>query len=125
MIKNIWSKISIYCGNHDHPVKMEPHEPSTYSKWSGGNNSMFYSCPKYYPDNRIEGEKPCFNHLSMAEYEDMVMHISGLIEEAGLDSQVDLTGLKWINKKGTEFEIMEQDMDHIRVKFINNRAIKR
>jgi hypothetical protein len=123
MIENIWEKISIYCGCHDKPIKMVPHEGSTYAVWSGGTNSMFYSCPKYYEENRTPDEHACFNRLNLVEYEEAVTHISDIKEQSMTeDSSVNLTGYRWKNKKGTEFQIMTDDKDGIKISVINRKV---
>ena len=65
MIKNFWKQIEVVCGNHgeDKTVKMS---------WKQGHRSMFYSCPKYYPDARVEGERACRNNVSVEDFEKIV-----------------------------------------------------
>ena len=83
MITNLWSQIQLYCANHEEPVHMVPHEAAT-SRISqslyGNTQNTFYSCPKYYPENRTDGEPACRNHISITEFERMLGHLSQLIE---------------------------------------------
>lgn len=107
MILNICSRIHIYCGCHDKPIKMVPHEGTTVNLFGGGSTSMFYSCPKYYEDNRAEDEKACFNRLSISEYEGMVNEICRQIEENS--GNINLAGYTWKNKQGTKFHVFRDD----------------
>lgn len=76
MIKNLWSRVVFQCGNHDSKehIKLFYHEPSFKEA------SMFYSCPKYYPDKRVDGEKACFNRLSFEDAEKIIQKLSDIIE---------------------------------------------
>lgn len=69
MIKNLWKHIDVVCGNHgeDTSVKMG---------WKTGHRSMFYSCPKYYPDARESGERACCNNVSVEDFEKIVDSLS-------------------------------------------------
>ena len=118
MIKNIWSLISIYCGNHDEDTSIElvPHA-------GNDNMGMFYSCPKYYNENRDEHELACANRLNLVEYEEMVSYISKLIESQ-ISREVNLAGHRWKNKKGTEFYIFSHDSKGIKVTVLNKKAVR-
>ena len=54
MQTNMWSRITLLCGNHEdgcHP-EMMPHAPAEGSisrGLYGAQTNMFYSCPRYYP----------------------------------------------------------------------------
>ncbi len=124
MIQNIWNKITIYCGCHeqDHSIKMLPHAPSD-ATMVNGETSMFYSCPKYYPENRAQTERACFNRLSIADYEKMVNHICEKLESGDQFSLVNLTGYTWKSKNGILFHVLKHDIDHIDVLVVNKRAL--
>ena len=62
-ITGIWKDITIVCGCHEQPVKMIIQE---------GPSSLFYSCPRYYPENRNENESACANRINLIDYEEMV-----------------------------------------------------
>lgn len=124
MIQNLWHAVQITCGCHnDQKIPMVPHEGSTTFVQGGVQNSLFYSCPKYYPDQRNEGEKPCFNRLSIDEYEDLIMHLSNLLEDAECSgATVNLAGIRWKNKKGTLFEVLKHNSKGIRVAVMNRQV---
>lgn len=130
MIINLWQKVRLYCGNHegaDLPL-MTPHDQasSATARSLYGNNSMnmFYSCPKYYPDNRKDGEPCCRNHISMKEFEQMLGKISDEYEKAQkADMTCDLTGLQWKSKNGTQYRIRKQNDDEIDVVCLNEKSL--
>ena len=116
MIPKIWNKISIVCGCHKHPVPMEPHDGKD-------GKDMFYSCPKYYEENRDYGEKACGNRLSIRDYEKIVKHISDILEETYKNrGTICLTGLKW-KDNSIEYEVIEHSGSKIIVAVKNNRII--
>lgn len=120
MVKNFWNMVELYCGNHnyqdgDEIIKMTPKE---------GPLSLFYSCPKYYPENRDELERACANRLDLVNYEKMIDHLSKLFEEAELNgSKVNFKNHKW-KEKGIEYEVFEHTEKSIKVKMINRKALK-
>lgn len=130
MIINLWSKIQLICGNHsdgDEEI-MTPHEAasSKMSRSLYGNSSMnmFYSCPKYYPENRKDDAPCCRNHISMKEFEGMLTYLSKTLEDAQLNGgTMDLTGLKWKSKSGVEYHVISYSDSAIRVKCLNKRAL--
>ena len=122
MIKNIAKKIHIYCGCHGEKdrIMLEPHEPSSPGM------SMFYACPKYYPENREEYEQACANRLSVSDYEKMIVKISDILEEAlGKRAVINLRGMQWSNGNGVYFKIVGHDSKSgdIDVFVINKRAL--
>ena len=72
MITGFAKKITLVCGNHEHPVEMSVKETET---------DAFWACPKYYPDNREEFESPCMNRISIYEYEKMLNKLMDLVQE--------------------------------------------
>lgn len=134
MIVNLWNKIQLYCANHapDENGKlphMTPHDAasSNISKslyGNAGSMNMFYSCPKYYPENRNEGEPCCRNHISMKEFEKMLEHISGIIEKnQEADVVCDLTGLKWKSKAGVEYVVTRYSDQRINITCLNSKSL--
>ena len=131
MISNLWNSVRLVCGCHPDskgPVYMQPHDSPT-SKASismyGNSLNMFYSCPKYYPDNREPGEHACRNHISLKEFEKMLEVISKELEAGDdLTGSVQLVGLTWKSKSGIEYKVVRQTEKHIDVMCINRRALK-
>lgn len=72
MITGMWGTLELICGNkHDEPQKMYIRKTE---------DDVFYCCPKYLPENRDEFERPCMNHLSVAEVEKLTDLISEEIQ---------------------------------------------
>ncbi len=120
MITNVWNNIRIFCGNHgeDFSIEMTPHE-------GADGLDMFYSCPKYYPENRTESERPCGNRITINEYKDMVEHLSKMIEDAEIQYQkLDLAGYKWRSKRGVAYMVFRHTKKHIDVLVYNKQAFK-
>lgn len=113
MIRGFWNSVQVICGNHcNEQIEMTVQE---------GPSSLFYACPKYHPENRTEGERPCFNRLSLSEYENMLSALSDLLMG---DDIIKLQGYRW-KKNGTEFEVVSFSDEKIVVRVLNQRAIAR
>lgn len=132
MITNFWPKVRLFCGNHpeeEGKIEMCPHNPASGSISAGiyGNQSnMFYSCPRYYPEKRKEGEKCCRNHISLKEYEGMLNHLSKIVEEGeALGGTVELVGEKWKSRQGVEYCVFHQSDNHIDVKCLNRKDLRK
>ena len=121
MIRNLWTKVCLYCGNHENAsVKMEPHEApaSVISQRLYGYSEkiMFYTCPKYYPEHRSENEVCCRNHISVNEFEKMLAYFSDEMEAQLQKGAIPtLTGLKWKSRAGVEYRVIRQSDDHLDV----------
>lgn len=129
MIVNLWQRVKLHCGNHDGDAPlMEPHAAadSNTARSLYGNSAMnmFYSCPKYYPENRGDGEPCCRNHISMKEFETMLDKISGELEKAQKnDMTCDLKGLQWKSKSGVVYMVTKHKEDEIDVTCINTKSL--
>ena len=78
MIKNLWKKTHFYCSYRHEPVEMTINDK--------GDFSMFYSCPKYYPENRLENEQACPMRLNFVDAEAILNEISRMTDdESGFD----------------------------------------
>lgn len=117
MIKNLWNKIVLCCGNHKgEEVIMDLKE---------GPSSLFYSCPKYYPQNRENGERACANRLNLIDFEKMLDHLSDkLMDDEKNGVRSDLSNYSFKNKKGMIFRIISYSENEIKVEMLNQRALK-
>jgi hypothetical protein len=115
-ITGTWDSVKLMCTHrHKEPVPMEIKQ---------GPSSLFYACPKYYPQNRDEDERACNNRLNLVDYERMLSHVNGLLRDAELnDEKVNLKSVKWKDAKGTLFEVLSHDGDGLVVSAVNKRAI--
>ena len=119
MVKNLWKKIHLYCGNHkdDCSIEMKIHDGK-----DAGN--AFYSCPKYYPDNREPGEKACVNHISVNDFEKMLNHIMEILVKGAKDNEeIDLTGYKWKDRY-IDYHVLKYSDECINILCLNKRSIK-
>lgn len=116
MITNLWNITDFYCSyRHDKPVKM------------GYNNNgltLFYSCPKYYPENREPGEPACPMRLNMVDAEGILDKFSKIIEE---DEDKDI----YRNYKNFEFDyksihvkVLKYENDSIHLDIFNRKALR-
>lgn len=118
-MNNGWNRIIPVCGNHSEEecIEMTVNEK--------GQFSLFYSCPKYYPENREVGEKACNNRINLIDYEIMVNTLMEKIAKAKLEGNVlDLTNFKW-SRKGTDFRVIKHENDKIWVEIKNLRSMKK
>lgn len=130
MIINLWTKVRLYCGNHpdtDEKTEMRPHEaPSGNMARSlyGSQLNMFYACPKYYQENRADGEKLCRNHISTKEFEGMLNHLAGILEKGEeYGGTINLVGEEWSSRQGVKFKVVKHTSNHIDVKCLNSKSL--
>lgn len=114
MITGSWCDIKLMCVNHEKPVEMtlqqDPH-------------SLFYACPKYFEENREEGEHKCANRLNLIEFNRMLDYINTqLCEEAAENNAICLTNHSW-KQRGIEFKILSHNSSGIVVGCLNRKAL--
>ncbi len=112
-----WQKICPVCGNHkgEH-IEMIINE---------GPHSMFYSCPKYYPENRTEDERACANRINLIEYQKMVEKLNDMIADAACNGgKIDLTNYTW-TEKGIQYKVVSHNTktDTLTVEILNKKAL--
>ena len=116
MITGMWERIKFVCGNH-------PGNDDIKSTIQDRGDSPFYSCPKYYPENREEGERPCYNRASTKSIEKFINYISEIIMEAELnDEDVNLKN-RVFSIGGIEYKVLDQAGFNMKVSFVNRRAL--
>ena len=116
MIKDFWKSVTLVCGCHEKPVKM---------MIQSGPSSMFYSCPKYYPNNRQAGETACANRITLLDYEEMLKILETQMESNDGFEIMNLAGFKFINlKKTIEFYVIKHENNEIVVSMKNLKALK-
>lgn len=117
MIKNLWKQVVLICGNH--------HKKEVVMNLKEGPSSLFYACPKYYPENRLPEERACVNRLNLVDFERMLDHISRkIMDNMERDIAVNLTGYQFKDKKGTQYKILLHTDEEIKIEVLNRRAIK-
>lgn len=116
MVKNLWKQVLIVCGNHG--------EPENVMSLKTGHRSMFYSCPKYYPEAREPGERACKNHVSVDDFEKILGRLSKEVEELMISGQKPcLKNLKY-KVKTIEVEVMKHSDNCLVLKVLNKKALQ-
>lgn len=117
-ILNIWRHITLTCGCHK-----GQHVPMTIQR---GPDSLFYSCPKYYPENRENGEIACANRINLIDFEEMTDIISEKVVEAEQNFEVlDLNNVQFDNKrKDIHFRITKAENNELEVEMISKKALR-
>ena len=93
---NLWNRITVYCDNHDIPVKMRVAENLEKIK------TPFYACEHYFPEGQDEQHPYCPNRLNLDDYQGLVMKLMEEISEAPIAA--DFTHYKF-SYKGTRQKI--------------------
>lgn len=116
MIKNLWKCTNFYCSYRHAPEKMILND---------GPHSLFYSCPKYYPENREPNEVACPMRLNLYDAEGILETLSEIIEadlENGIEG--DYTNLKFTYKKNIIVTVLKyKKNDHVDLDIYNKKAI--
>lgn len=110
----MWADIVLLCGNHEEPIE---------TTIQVGPHSPFYACPKYFEENRNEGEHKCANRLNLVEFEKMIDHINEILcEEAMCNNNVCLKNHSW-KAKGVTYKIISHRPEKIVISFVNTPAL--
>lgn len=113
LIKNFWKNIEIYCGNK--------HGEETPMQLVQGGASLFYACPCYYNLTR-----KCRNRINLIDFEGMMNTLmEHIVENEKKNIEEDLTGFKWKDKKGIQYEVFEHDMiyNKFKIRMLNKKAM--
>jgi len=118
MQKNLWKKIHFFCANNHDPVEMTVHAGAE-------NMSNFYSCPKYYEENRTENEHMCSMRLNFFDAEAVVEAFSKIIDEDMKNFNIkDYTGMKFKVKKVIDVKVKSYSEDRIDLIIYNRKIYK-
>jgi len=120
MVKNLFDGLTVYCLNHEEPVRMDVKSGS----------SLFYACPKYmrkddeHPDGHEETERACANRISFTDLEKIMEQISQEVEDAAFAGQeFDITGLRG-KIRTLEYRVLKYEPGDIRLGILNRMAIR-
>ena len=101
MIRSSWDMLRLYCGCHGELKKL---------KMEITPKGPCYICKEE------KAGIPCKTQITTEEYEEILSHISNLIVESELDSEVvDLTHTTWKTKKGTSCRVLLQKNNKISI----------
>ena len=99
MIKKLFEKMQILCGNSE---EHSGEAPALEAADINGRGYIFYCCPR------------CLNRISMPDLERMVDKVDSMMTEGATQGElptdmVNLTNVKWKNRRGVEYKILEHD----------------
>jgi len=118
MIRNLWNKIEIVCGCHEgvpnEQKKMEP---------KAGHKSMFYSCPRYYPENRTPDEKACVNHVNVEDFQKILDKIGHEAESQMIFGQSPVLQGLTFKIKDITIKVIEYTPEKIVISVVNKKAL--
>ena len=119
MIKNLWNKTEIVCGCHegmpiDEKIIMQP---------KAGHKSMFYACPKYYPENRQKGEIACVNHVNVEDFQKILNRISEECEKSMIFGQSPVIIGFTFKLKDITVKVLEYTPEKLVIQVYNKKAI--
>lgn len=117
MLQNIWNKTKIVCACHGEEYPEMSIRPGV------GNKSMFYACPKYYPENREKGEVACVNHINDVEMEKILKKISSEASEQMQFGQSPFLMNYSFKIKDIEVKVVSQTDDELKVAVKNRKAL--
>lgn len=115
MIKNLWKIAHFYCSYRHGPVEMTINDK--------GSHSMFYSCPKYYPQNRSPDEQACPMRLNFVDAEAILEKISEMTDDASGFDCVDITGAEF-KYKAIMVKVLRSTPERLDLDICNKKAIK-
>lgn len=92
----LWSRVSIYCMNHEEPVKMEIASNTEQIK------TPFYACKQYFPENQDKEHPPCPNRLNLDDYQGLVLKFCETVSKGGFMTDFTNYGFDY---KGTRQKI--------------------
>lgn len=118
-ISDLWSKVSIYCMNHDEPVKMEVLKNVEVIK------TPFYACENYVQSESDKTDKNvCFNRLNLDDYQGIVLKFMDIV--ASSEMMEDFTNYKFTYKGARHkitVKVLEYSYKSIKLGIINNTVL--
>ncbi|MCR5670735.1 MAG: hypothetical protein K6G10_06985 [Butyrivibrio sp.] len=115
---NMWSRITVYCMNHEHPKKMSIAENRELIK------TPFFACKYYFPSNQDEEHGYCPNRLNFDDYQGLVLKFFETVSNGPLMS--DYTNYSF-EYKGSRHKISVKVLiysdDEIRLGILNRSVL--
>ena len=114
IVKGLWQKVHLICGCHEERVDLVANEKG---------RTLFYSCPRYYSENRASKEKACSNRITMDDYQYVVEYLGEIIAKNEMNLTIaDLTGLEW-DKKNVHYRVCQVKNGHYIVSVVNKKSL--
>lgn len=115
---NFWSKVTIYCMNHETPVEMKIAENRELIK------TPFYACRYYFPENTDDAHMHCPNRLNIDDYQGLVLKLIDVV--ANGDMNTNYTNYHY-DYKGPRHKIfvkvLKYSEDEVRLGIINRTVL--
>lgn len=119
MIKGLWNNVELVCGCHGDEIPVEKKIMTP----KAGYKSMFYSCPRYYPENRMPDEKACVNHVNIEDFQKILDIICKKTEEQMIFGQnAVLQGFSF-KVKDIDIKVISHTSEKIVISVCNKKAI--
>ncbi len=120
-VKNIWSKISVYCMNHEVPLLMDVVQNTESLK------DVFYACENYakIPESqRKKGDKYCYNRVGATDYQGIIEAFLKIMDENPVSDLTNM-GFKYPLKGGSRYEIrvLKYTEDDIQLGILNKAIL--
>ena len=117
VLKGSWKYVQVVCGNHGD-------QNDIIMTIQQGPHSLFYACPKYFPDNREPEEPPCVNRINLIDYEKMLSYIADVMVNAERNGEIcNLTNYKW-EKNGIQFMVLSHTDEKLIIKMFNKKSFR-
>ena len=117
MITGMWKNMRLICGN--------PAHSSTETMFIRQTaEDVFYACPKYSPENRTMGEKPCMNRISIHEAEKMLEKLSDKIQEEEENLGSFFAANYRFETRTARYRVLKQTPDELIIQVLNKRALR-
>lgn len=115
-ILNSWENIHFICTHrHKKPQPMKIMESA---------RAVFYACPKYFPDNREEGEPSCCNAIYLNDAEKAVAAINDRLGKAAVnDEEVNLANYRF-SIDNVDYHIIKDEDGQIEVEVLNRKVVR-
>ncbi len=121
MMINLWSRVTIYCMNHDVP------RPMKIAKNVEKLRSPFWGCTQYLSKEECGNEPICPNRLNMDDYQGIVLKFCDIVSADGLNAlTTDYTGETFEYRGGrqkTTVRCLKYTDDEIRLGILNRTVL--
>ena len=115
---NLWSRVTIYCLNHEVP------QPMDIAKNTEKIRTPFWGCTQSFPEKIVKGDHICSNRLNMDDYQGIVMKFSDIVSEE--DPAADFTNYSFEYRGGrqkTSVRCLKYSDDEIRLGILNRTVL--
>ncbi len=120
MVQNLWKSTQVVCAS----CSGKDIEKMPKMELKAGTRSMFYACPKYYPENRQKGEIACVNHVSTDDFQRILDVLSEEVDKNLMFGQSSyLVGFSF-KVKTIDVKVVEQTDEKIVVSVLNHKAVQ-